>query len=207
MNRFTKELWDGCPIEEWSHFVELDGNETKVLGEGWAHPVVVGGVIDRLAAYEDIGLSPEEITDMIYRFEAFLCEMTGNRMSKSNYTLDAMISAANDYQQSLCDGCWDRSELAKYYELEHEKQLVVLPCKVGTVVYAHSSVAGYDSIISGIVQYFVVHEQFIDLFVLFKPNPNEDKHDFAEYIRADKIGKTVFLTREAAEKALGVAGE
>jgi hypothetical protein len=41
------------------------------------------------------------------------------------------------------------------------------------------------------------------LFVLFKPNPNEDKYDFAEYIRADKIGKTVFLTREDAEKAIG----
>ena len=76
----------------------------------------LGRHVDRLAAYEDIGLSPEEITDMIYRFEAFLSAMTGNRMSKSNYTLDAMISAANDYQQSLCDGCWDRSELAKYYE-------------------------------------------------------------------------------------------
>ena len=29
--------------------------------------------INRLAEYEDIGLSPEEITDMIHRFEAFLC--------------------------------------------------------------------------------------------------------------------------------------
>jgi hypothetical protein len=95
-------------------------------------------------------------------------------------------------------------EVQSLAQAKADGRLVVLPCKVGTVVYAHSSVAGYDSIISGIVQYFVVHEQFIDLFVLFKPNPNEDKHDFAEYIRADKIGKTVFLTREAAEKALEV---
>lgn len=181
-------------------YAKIPTNPSNMVDVGECY---TGRIIDRLAQYEDIGLTPDEITDMIYRFEAFLCEMTGGRMSKSNYTLDAMISAANEYQQSLCDECWDRSELAKYYELEHEKRLAVLPCKVGTVVYAHSSVAGYDSIISGIVQYFVVHEQFIDLFVLFKPNPNEDKHDFAEYIRADKIGKTVFLTREAAEKAIG----
>jgi len=95
------------------------------------------------------------------------------------------------------------SEVQILAQAKAEGRLVVLPCKVGTVVYAPSSVAGYDSIISGIVQYFVVHEQFIDLFVLFKPNPNEDKYDFAEYIRADKIGKTVFLSREAAEKAIG----
>ena len=115
---------------------------------------VLGRHVDRLAAYEDSQMTPEEVQSLA---------------------------------QAKADG-----------------RLVVLPCKVGTVVYAHSSVAGYDSIISGIVQYFVVHEQFIDLFVLFKPNPNEDKHDFAEYIRADKIGKTVFLTREEAEKAFYV---
>lgn len=114
--RLTKRDENGNAYYDWGY---LNRNH-------WA----LGRHVDRLAAYEDIGLSPEEITDMIYRFEAFLCEMTGNRMSKSNYTLDTMISAANDYQQSLCDGCWDRSELAKYYELEHEKRLVVLPCKV-----------------------------------------------------------------------------
>ena len=99
-------------------YTKIAVNESNMVDVGECY---TGRIIDRLAAYEDIGLSPEEITDTIYRFEAFLSAMTGNRMSKSNYTLDAMISAANDYQQSLCDGCWDRSELAKYYKLEHEK--------------------------------------------------------------------------------------
>jgi hypothetical protein len=129
--------------------------KTHVTGFSYADKkegIFAQNVYAKLAAYEDSGLSPEEV---------------------------------HEFAKAKADG-----------------RLVVLPCKVGTVVYAHSSVAGYDSIISGIVQYFVVHEQFIDLFVLFKPNPNEDKHDFAEYIMADKIGKTVFLTREEAEAAL-----
>jgi hypothetical protein len=121
MNRLTERTSDGIA------YTKIPLNESHLNKRGVIEQCFTGFVADRLAAYEDIGLSPEEITDMIYRFEAFLCEMTGNRMSKSNYTLDAMISAANDYQQSLCDGCWDRSELAKYYELEHEKRLVVLP--------------------------------------------------------------------------------
>ena len=115
--RRDNEVFVNSEVTGWTH------------SSNWSKPAKEA--IDRLAAYEDIGLTPEEIIDMIYRFEAFLSAMTGGRMSKSNYTLDAMISAANEYQQSLCDECWDRSELAKYYELEHEGRLVVLPVKVG----------------------------------------------------------------------------
>lgn len=63
-DRLAKELWDKCPIEEFSHFVELDGVEAKIIGEGWAHPVVGGNAIDRLAAYEDSGLSPEQVQEL-----------------------------------------------------------------------------------------------------------------------------------------------
>jgi hypothetical protein len=151
--------------------------------------------MNRLAAYEDIGLSPEEITDTIYRFEAFLSAMTGNRMSKSNYTLDAMISAAEEYQQSLCDECWDRSELAKYYELEHEKRLVVLPCKVGDTVYR---IISYKC--NAVCNKLNACNSFIykgckqaEFYVC----PGTFKFNDIEW-----IGKTVFLTREEAERAL-----
>lgn len=155
----------------------------------------------KLAAYEDIGLSPDEITDMIYRFEAFLCAMTGGRMSKSNYTLDAMISAANDYQQSLCDGCWDRSELAKYYELEHEKRLVVLPCKVGDNVYFLLQELDGEWYVSSPHRITEIGTRgfWTSAFPLEKPNAMDDFTSWSEF------GKTVFLTREAAEKALGGA--
>ena len=78
---------------------------------------------DRLAAYEDTGLEPSEIENIIHNFESFLCEMTGNRMSKPNYTLEAMVSVANDYQQSICDECGDRQELAQYEQLGTAEEL------------------------------------------------------------------------------------
>lgn len=151
---------------------------------------------ERLAQYEDIGLTPDEITDMIYRFEAFLCEMTGGRMSKSNYTLDAMISAANEYQQSLCDECWDRSELAKYYELEHEGRLVVLPVKVGDTVYEANKHRNIISTykVTNVVIMAGTRNYGWELIEGIYSNIN----GFNEYA----FGRSVFLTREEAEKAL-----
>ena len=45
-------------------------------------------------------------------------EMTGGRMSKTNYTVQAMVSEANDHFESVCDECSDRKALA-----EVEKEL------------------------------------------------------------------------------------
>ena len=105
----TKELIQALRADaEWAH-----ANE-------WETPITLGdhldAAADALAAYEDTGLTPEEINETISRFERFLVEMTGGRMSKYNYTLDAMISVANDYQQSACDECGDRQELAALKE-------------------------------------------------------------------------------------------
>ena len=105
----SKELIQALRADaEWAH-----ANE-------WETPITLGdhlgAAADALAAYEDTGLTPEEINETISRFERFLVEMTGGRMSKYNYTLDAMISVANDYQQSACDECGDRQELAALKE-------------------------------------------------------------------------------------------
>ena len=50
-------------------------------------------------------LAPDWIDDLEYRLGAFLCEQTGGILSKSNYTVETMVSVANYYQQSLCDEC------------------------------------------------------------------------------------------------------
>ncbi len=39
--------------------------------------------------------------DMEDRFTDFLCEATGDRMSKSNYELHAMLTELNKYQEEL----------------------------------------------------------------------------------------------------------
>ena len=68
-----------------------------------------------------------------------------------------------------------KEKLAEYETAEEEGRLVVLPCRVGTRVYKIYQFCGYGA--------WEIEEHKIKL---------ED---------LDKIGKTVFLTREEAEKA------
>ena len=90
---------------------------------------------DRLAAYEDSELSPEEV-----------------------------------------------HELAK---AKADGRLVVLPCKVGDTVYR----------LDGIYSWDIEHIEIYGDEIIFVD-------DSDNIFRLDDIGKTVFLTREAAEKAL-----
>lgn len=47
----------------------------------------------------------DALEEMEYRFSGFLCRMTGGRMSKTNYTMEAMVSGADDHQQDICEEC------------------------------------------------------------------------------------------------------
>lgn len=67
-------------------------------------------------------------------------------------------------------------KLAKYETAEEEGRLVMLPCKIGGMVYEIYKFCGYGA--------WEIEEHKIKL------------EDF------DKIGKTVFITRKEAEKAL-----
>ena len=95
--------------------------------------------LKKLATYEDTGLTPDEIEDMEWRFSSFLCEMTKNRLSKTNYTVEAMVSCADDCREEDCDDCWERKELLRYQELEEQGRLLTLPCKVGDKVWLTSA--------------------------------------------------------------------
>ena len=56
----------------------------------------------------------EEMQKQLNEFSEFLCHMTGNLLSKTNYTAQAMISAAENYQQRVCDNDCDlRADLAR----------------------------------------------------------------------------------------------
>lgn len=89
------------------------------VGMAWEHEEMhtmdewVDMLQARLCAYEDLEMTPEDIEQTMLRFSSFLMEMTGGRMSKTNYTVQAMVSEANDYFESVCDECSDRQELEK----------------------------------------------------------------------------------------------
>ena len=138
MERLTHEADFG--LEDWEEtlfFVKSDPNGAyniidiaKYQGEP-EFDEILKNVALRLAAYENTGLGPEEIVKIrdalaglqaeneemqkkLNEFSEFLCHMTGGLLSKTNYTAQEMISAAEDYQQRVCDNdCALRADLAR----------------------------------------------------------------------------------------------
>lgn len=72
-------------------------------------------VLDNAAtALSTLQAENEEMQKKLNEFSEFLCHMTGGMLSKTNYTAQAMISAAEDYQQRVCDNYCDlRVDLAR----------------------------------------------------------------------------------------------
>lgn len=70
-------------------------------------------VFPTLYAYEELEMTPEEIENTLQNFSSFLMEMTGGQMSKTNYTLEAMVTVANDYQQREIDELEQKLEQVK----------------------------------------------------------------------------------------------
>ena len=131
-------------------------------------------LLDRLAAYEDTGLTPEEI--------------------KAPFTEDTMINLA---AQAL--GV-EPSRLRELAEADKDGRVVVLPCKVGDTVYTNNRVLGADNAMHDEIctrrikgyggnalnkVWLIVSGDYCDLSIF----PSE-------------FGKTVFFTREEAERAM-----
>lgn len=149
-------------------------------------PVRVEAIYKKLAAYEDIGLEPEDILDICYRFAGFLSDMTNNRMSKLNYTLEAMIDCARDAQESNCENFCDLKQA------EDEGRLVVLPCKIGDKVFYRCR---NGEIKKGTISML---QQKADGSWKFRVSDRLGVSDWP----AEDLGKLWFLTREEAEKAM-----
>ena len=132
-------------------------------------------VCDRLAAYEDTGLTPEEI--------------------KAQFTEDAMINLA---AQAL--GV-EPSRLRELAVADKDGRCVVPPCKVGDMVWviAHPWTGKLQK--KPLVAYvngmkLFTHGLYVNvLFDTLKINGTRDYGII-------RIGKDVFLTREEAEKEL-----
>ena len=128
-------------------------------------------LIERLAAYEDTGLTPEEI--------------------KAQFTEDTMINLA---AQAL--GVEPR-RLRELAEADKDGRCVVLPCKVGDTVWR--------IIRDG--EPHITRDEVRDMYFA------DDMTPCAELVGGrvtftEKFGKTVFLSREEAEKALrGMEGK
>ena len=113
--------------------------------------------VDRLAAYEDTGLTPKEVTALGELFDYAL---------KESKTLTEQLTLLHHIR-----------ELA---EADRDGRVLILPCKLGTKVYRiRYEIADYPD------------EPDLEI---------ADTWFTPEY--RDDIGKTVFLTRAEAERAL-----
>ena len=123
------------------------------------------GGVERLAAYEDTGRTPEEVTALGNLFDYALEE------SKTLTGQLALLNRIRDLAKADKDG-----------------RLVMLPCKVGDTVYF--------ALLGRII------EKQVFSIVSFSNSTRIYCGGTSEYFRPEDIGKTFFLTREEAEKAL-----
>lgn len=117
--------------------------------------------VDRLAADEDTGLYPESV-------EALKLSMMGKA-----------ISEITEFDGLPID------RLRELAEADKGGRVVVLPCKVGDVLYAAES-----------APVIPLHVMEVAIYLAL------EGEDDGDYERISNIGKTVFLTRAEAEKAL-----
>lgn len=148
--------------------------EEKYTSEEW-----ISVLQDRLAAYEDKELEPEEVLPK----------------DKADEIALKLMRLAD--LESICS----YTRLRELAEADRAGRLVVLPCKVGDTVWvARNPWTGkllkkpLDAYVNGMKMYS--HGLYVNL--LFDTRKINGTRDY----EINHIGKTVFLTREEAEKAL-----
>lgn len=123
----------------------------------------------RLKAYEDTGMYPESV-------EALKLSMMGKA-----------ISEITEFNGLPID------RLRELAEADKDGRVVVLPCKVGDVVYGFHN--NRQTILPMVVKWIETNDDRWTVAAQYTPMaPN--------FYQLSDFGKTVFLTREEAEKAL-----
>ena len=144
---------------------QREGYERR-LANGYQRSIPVERFL-RLAAYEDSGLEPEEVLPK----------------DKADEIALKLMRLAD--LESLCN----YTHLRELAEADKNGRVVVLPCKIGDVLYRASP--------SGVVVHRVANMVYRELtsrwYIDTIPN--------LPYA-SEELGKTTFLTREEAEKAL-----
>lgn len=161
-------------MERLERLISRNEDCVSVNGHGLYHLTMteVVQMADRLAAYEDTGLTPEEI--------------------KAPFTEDTMINLA---AQAL--GV-EPSRLRELTEADKDGRVVVLPCKVGDTVWIVGTVRKLYS--AKVRTFFCGHPSAVR---------GDDVDGHIHMIRTtecdipmQEFGKTVFLSRAEAERAM-----
>ena len=167
MERLTKRLSSGAPTYNYpaSCYFDDDSGPDKIAQSAFRQRCV-----ERLAAYEETGLTPEEAKRM------------------SNILMDVGIdyNCSWEYVKNwLLD-----ARLRELAEADKDGRLVVLPCKVGDGLWTFCSHP-----VEQVYSFTVTDISTLNGRTMLNTSR-------CGVVDARDVGKTVFLTREEAEKAL-----
>ena len=162
MERLTEKHYLGT-----DHYMKCSGNCDVDMG--CIDCPSFDRLVERLAAYENTGLTPEEVSAIVKEWSD-LCTIVGE--------------------------CGGIDRLRELTEADKDGRMVVPPCEVGDRLY---EVTGRKTI-----SVYKVRAIRVELFGLFIEWDIVEGFVWQSLsgINAGEIGKTVFLTREEAEKAL-----
>jgi hypothetical protein len=147
-------------------YTKIPANPSNMIDVGECY---TGRVVDRIAAYEDSGLSPDEVVEI------------------KKY-LNMWIEICKENNVSIV-------QFKKWAEAEQDGRLVVLPVKVGDTIYR---IISYKC--NAVCNKLNACNSFI-----YKACKQAEFYVCPGTFQLNDmwwIGKTVFLTREEAEKAL-----
>lgn len=166
-------------FERQLRVLAIERRPEACLGCGFEHGCSVHGcavihaAVNRLAAYEETRLEPEDM--------------------KRAFNEDAILKLAGQVLGVSSD------RLRELAQAEKKGRLVVLPCDVGDKLYdvtlgevREKIVISLSMLLSKSVNHLVIHA--------------ENFRNAVTSYELQDIGKTVFLTREAAEAALDAMG-
>lgn len=138
---------------------------------------------ERLKEYEDIGLTPEQLRE-IDKLYAEKCKELAESEKRSFSGLE-MVKI------------WAKlKKLKEYHDLEEQGKLLKLPCAVGDTVYRINK-GKKEPIIPMLVIGIAIRNE--NELVIQTKDIADDNHNLYS---KNSIGKTVFLTKEAAEAAV-----
>lgn len=133
-----------------------------------------------LREYLDTRLTPEEINDL-----ASMREIS----PEAEYAINKHADNIIDRLDKLLNQTDDDVRLRELVEADKDDRLVVLPCKVGDKLYRVFAGEIFEHRV-GRMKYFAIQGQW-----------DIETYPFCPCVESS-IGKTIFLTREEAEKAL-----
>lgn len=144
-------------------------------------------------------------------------------MERLTYRTELGVSIDKNEDCPTCSICWNcdisprkckyisdvLKKLADYEDLEEQNRLIILPCKVGDTVYVVTSPFNvFDDIEYDENMKDEVYESYVSSTTFYKSGEQyriyakATNHFIGAYFRECDFGKTVFLTKSAAEEKL-----